>query len=281
MAQVEKETNRLVLRIPGTSEKVELLLEKNKATTVGRDDKNVMVVPDSEASRFHCKIYYREDSGYVIEDLNSANGTFVNGERINEKILKNRDNIKIGSTEIVVFLEGLSGVNISVAVKSKKNRMLLLVIALLAVIFVSKLLFFHGSSPPSPGPNNGNGNVPMPPPVDNVPDRTAEELLKNAQNMKERFIMDIGRPSLALRYLEAALQRTEDEALRRRIEIEKEEVTEYIEKKYREQRFEYYQKRNIKDVEGARRALKDIIKLIPEGTDERHIWASGELRRMR
>lgn len=51
------------------------------ATSIGRWEDNDVVVDDRWVSRHHAQIR-REDEGYVIQDLGSKNGTFVNGQRI-------------------------------------------------------------------------------------------------------------------------------------------------------------------------------------------------------
>ena len=51
-------------------------------------------------SKEHCHIELIED-GYVLKDLGSLNGTFVNGERVKEHRLEPGDEITIGSTRIV------------------------------------------------------------------------------------------------------------------------------------------------------------------------------------
>jgi len=51
------------------------------ATTLGRWADNDVVVDDRWVSRYHARIC-REREGYVVEDLGSKNGTFVNGQRI-------------------------------------------------------------------------------------------------------------------------------------------------------------------------------------------------------
>lgn len=55
-------------------------LEKNEIF-IGRDLTNDIVINDAEISRRHARLV-RQDEGYVLEDLGSTNGTFVNGQRL-------------------------------------------------------------------------------------------------------------------------------------------------------------------------------------------------------
>ncbi|MBI4126828.1 MAG: FHA domain-containing protein [Deltaproteobacteria bacterium] len=63
--------------------------------SMGRADSNTIVVRDGKASRQHCKIE-RKGNDYFLLDLNSSNGTTVNGERVEEHILVNNDKVQIG-----------------------------------------------------------------------------------------------------------------------------------------------------------------------------------------
>ena len=56
-------------------------------------------LPDPAVSDPHCMILYREGK-FRIKDELSTNGTFVNGESIEEYELKDDDKIKIGKTEL-------------------------------------------------------------------------------------------------------------------------------------------------------------------------------------
>jgi len=56
------------------------------------------LAPDSEISRRHARVY-RSDGGFLVEDQGSANGTFVNGERIEgPRPLRGGDELRIGTT---------------------------------------------------------------------------------------------------------------------------------------------------------------------------------------
>ncbi|MDO5716033.1 MAG: FHA domain-containing protein [Tissierellia bacterium] len=74
-------------------------------TLIGRDDKCDIVLKDRFVSKRHARII--KDQGiYFIEDLHSANGTFLNGEQIFEVIeLKDKDLIDIGQIEFL-FVNG-------------------------------------------------------------------------------------------------------------------------------------------------------------------------------
>jgi len=68
--------------------------------TIGRDASSVIPVEDDRSSRFHARIKKR-DRLYVIEDLQSKNGTYVNGDKIANSIINSGDKIMVGDTEIV------------------------------------------------------------------------------------------------------------------------------------------------------------------------------------
>jgi hypothetical protein len=73
--------------------------------TVGRDPKNDIVLDDRRVSRRHAEVRLRLGR-YTLYDLQSTNGTFVNGRRIAEMVLSHDDHITIGGAELVVRLEG-------------------------------------------------------------------------------------------------------------------------------------------------------------------------------
>lgn len=73
--------------------------------TIGRDDRNTICIKDKYLSKFHARIIQDEDI-YFLEDLKSANGTFLNGERIEDAIeLKTNDIIHLGQLQFL-FIQG-------------------------------------------------------------------------------------------------------------------------------------------------------------------------------
>ena len=69
------------------------------SVTIGRLPECDVVVDDAGVSRQHARIR-RTESGFVLTDLGSTNGTMVNGEPIQEHVLEHGDRITIGETEL-------------------------------------------------------------------------------------------------------------------------------------------------------------------------------------
>jgi len=67
---------------------------------IGRRDKNEFILTDTQASRLHAWIAY-ERHRHVLYDAQSTNGTYVGGERIEQHVLQDGDEISIGSTLLV------------------------------------------------------------------------------------------------------------------------------------------------------------------------------------
>jgi two-component system, cell cycle response regulator len=71
-------------------------------STIGRGSSSQVRLQDDGISRRHARIV-RIGSDVYVEDLESANGTIVNGERVARAALKDGDKIRIGSTTILKF----------------------------------------------------------------------------------------------------------------------------------------------------------------------------------
>jgi hypothetical protein len=90
---------RLRIRHP---ESVEVQIEWHRdIITIGRDQQNDIVIAHPLASRRHATLE-RDTIGYVVRDLQSTNGTYVNGEVIADAYrLKSDDIVIIGASEII------------------------------------------------------------------------------------------------------------------------------------------------------------------------------------
>jgi transcriptional regulator with GAF, ATPase, and Fis domain len=76
--------------------------------TIGRDASNSIAVADSLASRRH-SVLTRSSDSYEIADLESMNGTFVNGLPARRRILEHGDQIEIGTTKFLFLLRDADG----------------------------------------------------------------------------------------------------------------------------------------------------------------------------
>lgn len=72
----------------------------SEVTTLGRHPNNTLRLVDREVSKEHCVIE-RVDDAFVLRDLNSSNGTFVNGRKVRELRLREGDEIALGNSRLV------------------------------------------------------------------------------------------------------------------------------------------------------------------------------------
>jgi signal transduction histidine kinase len=64
---------------------------------LGRDSSSPVQIHDTEVSRHHFELR-RNERDYLLSDLNSSNGTFINGQRVRQHRLATGDQIQVGST---------------------------------------------------------------------------------------------------------------------------------------------------------------------------------------
>ena len=79
-----------------TGRTYELKVEK---TTIGRVDDNAFQIPEQSVSSHHCEVLLK-GSDVIIKDLDSTNGTYINGEKISERPLKPGQILRLGQVEI-------------------------------------------------------------------------------------------------------------------------------------------------------------------------------------
>jgi pSer/pThr/pTyr-binding forkhead associated (FHA) protein len=87
-----------------------LQLRGGESVLLGRSRSCDLALRSPDASRRHAEIVPAAD-GWIVRDLDSTNGTFVNGQRVSERALRTGDRIEIGSDsitfcEVGVELEG-------------------------------------------------------------------------------------------------------------------------------------------------------------------------------
>ena len=95
---------RLLVRDSGDSEgeirEVEL---QQGEMSIGRGEKADLVLDNQTVSRSHAMVT-RTSQGYVLKDLGSSNGTWVNGSRTSERLLRHEDRIRFGKA-VAIFDE--------------------------------------------------------------------------------------------------------------------------------------------------------------------------------
>ena len=74
--------------------------ELKNVLSIGRHESNAIQLTEEKASRMHCSVRM-ERGRAIIEDLNSANGVYVNGLRAASQTLSHNDRIVIGATTLI------------------------------------------------------------------------------------------------------------------------------------------------------------------------------------
>jgi pSer/pThr/pTyr-binding forkhead associated (FHA) protein len=108
LANVQKVTvSRLILVTDGRETSFPLT---GDTYTLGRHKNNDISVADPKVSSFHARID-RSPDGFVLVDLNSRNGTFVNGKRIESGILKTGDEVRLGTARLLYKVDYTTAVS--------------------------------------------------------------------------------------------------------------------------------------------------------------------------
>lgn len=92
---------QLIMR-QGPTPGATFLLEGSQLN-IGRDASNEIVINDAEVSRRHARLTF-QGGKYVLEDLGSTNGTFVNGQRLaGPRVLKAGEVVSLGEQIVLVY----------------------------------------------------------------------------------------------------------------------------------------------------------------------------------
>ena len=79
----------------------EVSVRPGEVLSIGRSAESDLQLLDLGVSRFHCVLEDQAD-GLTVTDLNSSNGTFVNGERVKRQVLSRGDEVALGAVTLVV-----------------------------------------------------------------------------------------------------------------------------------------------------------------------------------
>jgi pSer/pThr/pTyr-binding forkhead associated (FHA) protein len=88
----------LILAGPGKGSRY---LIDSEEINIGREPSNEIFLDDITVSRKHAKL--RKKSSYIIEDLNSLNGTYLNADSVSKASLKNGDELQVGKYRLTFF----------------------------------------------------------------------------------------------------------------------------------------------------------------------------------
>ncbi|PWU20320.1 MAG: hypothetical protein C5B50_04175 [Verrucomicrobia bacterium] len=72
---------------------------KTDRTTIGRLEDNTFQIAESSVSSHHCEVLLK-GTEVLIRDLNSTNGTYINGQKITESVLKPGQTLRLGQIEL-------------------------------------------------------------------------------------------------------------------------------------------------------------------------------------
>jgi pSer/pThr/pTyr-binding forkhead associated (FHA) protein len=79
-----------------------LRLPPGSVKTIGRTARADFIVDEALVSRIHCRLTSDMSDQLVVEDLESTNGTLVNGKRISRAVLREGDVLTVGRIEFKV-----------------------------------------------------------------------------------------------------------------------------------------------------------------------------------
>ena len=81
--------------------------------SIGRKSTNTLSLPDLSVSRNHCAILPAAGEQFRLADLDSQNGTFINGVPVKERVLRHGDQVLVGASLFIFLMEETEGSNSS------------------------------------------------------------------------------------------------------------------------------------------------------------------------
>jgi pSer/pThr/pTyr-binding forkhead associated (FHA) protein len=81
----------------------EIVFDLDKDTVViGRKSDCDIMIDDKQISKHHARIL-KDATHYALEDMESMNGTFINGKRVKRALLRDGDRIKLADNAVLVY----------------------------------------------------------------------------------------------------------------------------------------------------------------------------------
>ncbi len=169
--------------------------------TIGSKEDNVIVISGDGISRHHSEIFPRGKE-WVIKDLGSKNGTYVNAQKVTERPLASNDVIAIGSIQLKFNLAGAGGGKGGDGGDAAKKRKLLMFAGAGAVaLCVVMVLAMSGNGAGTGGPKAGAGNTGPGPDQPNPGGGVSPEKL----SLMIQKVLDTYNQSLRTRFLDPTL----------------------------------------------------------------------------
>ena len=111
----------------------------NKKFIIGRNSDNFIVLSEPSVSSMHAQIR-KVEAGWKLMNLLSSNGTFVNGEKVTEKIIIPGDRIAFAEAE---FIFGLVDEEAKEENKSRGNNLMFITAAaIVSLLFIATLIYY-------------------------------------------------------------------------------------------------------------------------------------------
>ena len=89
-----------VVRGPDREEHLSIA-DEDLPFTIGRDRENKLYINSTSVSRFHA-VLFLEDGEYLVQDMESTNGTFLNGKKVKKTRVQVGDKITIATVDLLV-----------------------------------------------------------------------------------------------------------------------------------------------------------------------------------
>jgi pSer/pThr/pTyr-binding forkhead associated (FHA) protein len=90
-----------ILKIKSGVAKGAVFALRQGANRIGRAEGNDYRIPDSSISAIHCEVVLDGTGKMFVRDLNSSNGTFIEGRRIELGVLTGGESLRLGEVEMV------------------------------------------------------------------------------------------------------------------------------------------------------------------------------------